>query len=50
MSKPIDQTDEFAVDWFREECHRDSEGYLHTGTASANVDRIIIRCADNAGN
>ncbi|ELZ79670.1 MULTISPECIES: hypothetical protein [Haloferax] len=37
-----DPTDGYAVDRFREECHLDSEGYLHTGTASAHVNRIII--------
>lgn len=50
MSEPTDQTDEFAIERYREECHLDSEGYLHTGSAQANVDRIIIRTADNAGN
>ena len=43
MSDPTsDPTSGYAVDRYREECHLDSEGYLHTGTASAHVDRVII--------
>ncbi|ADQ69198.1 hypothetical protein C499_00605 [Halogeometricum borinquense DSM 11551] len=38
-----DPTDGYAVDRYREECHLDNEGYLHTGTASAHVNRIIIK-------
>ncbi|MDS0260513.1 hypothetical protein NDI56_13995 [Haloarcula sp. S1CR25-12] len=50
MSTPTDPTDAFAVDRLREECHLDSEGYLHTGSTPANVDRVIIRTADSAAN
>lgn len=46
-SQPTDPTDSYAVDRFREECHRDSEGYLHTGSASACVDSVIIQTAGN---
>ncbi|MFA9502587.1 hypothetical protein ACERIM_07360 [Natrinema sp. H-ect1] len=38
-----DPTDGYAVDRFREECHVDGEGYLHTGTSSGHVDTIIIQ-------
>jgi hypothetical protein len=43
MSRPTsDSADEYAVDRYREECHVDDEGYLHTDSASAHPDRIII--------
>lgn len=41
-----DPTDGFAVDCRREECHLDAEGYLHTGTASPQVDRVILRSSE----
>lgn len=50
MSVPPTEADRYAVDRFREECHLDDEGYLHTGSATAGVDRVIIRSADTAGN
>jgi len=47
MSTP--PVDRYAVDRFREECHFDDEGYLHTGSSDAHVDRIIIKRTDNIG-
>lgn len=41
---------EYAVDRFREECHLDSERYLHTGTASPHVERITIKRMNDTGN